>query len=1253
MWADFIIICIYDKIKIDYKKIYLQKMTDLFLDKKLKDGSIIKTIDDYERTKEQKLFRRVISKLSGAYSILNIYNNWIENMLPKQIKAQSFSQNGYNIEFNLNRIEIPKVHIGDKHFDLTPSYCRVNNKFYSANIYVNIKITLPDGNEVRNQEVNIGEIPIMLGSNICYLKGKNIEELVELGECISDPFGYFIIKGEKSIVTQNKGRESIPIIFQRKGIQQLTFTVHTDTKSQMITIKLGKKWNHIKINDFSSSNRKFLPIFVVYKIILGIEPEEAINDYILKYIKKEYHHKVRTFLHESIIKTKNISNVYEYVLKKRGETVLKSDLEFQNQKTNIRNVFINNLFKNMSTSETFLLNINYENPEELKYWVPSSNNNNKKYKGKTFEELSKIPSYVAYAKKNLKVTDKFIKYINFIEGNQNTSESVISNIYNKTKDNELEINLKINQYSYMIAKFCLNLVGVIPDDDRDSWYLKRFDSAGISISTLFVGILQNIMNNTKKKTVNYDHFIANYSSKCGSTIKKEFIRSFNNLWGISKSNNKENISVTTSRDTPLDLWSQTSKTSIDTCLTGKNTEIRELNTSQRCRHCIAETPEGQQVGIVTHDCVTSIFSVERDKKELYEFLKNIVTNEKKYFKKYNIDTSESENNLFFFINGILISFDNKNQYMCSMSMYKLLKKMKIYGELYYDIEITIDKVIDSVYIYSDSSRPICPFFRVENDELVIDKINGWDLDYDILIKNGCIEFLSPKEENDEDVVICYSIDKFRNYSKNLKKLYKTDKKKYYEYKSVTNYNYCNLDPLQIYGVAAGVAPMSNRQPCPRTTYQASMGKQALGEYHTNYQLKLSGATGKSGFKRLYRATRSFTETDLYFLPKMDIMPSGQTLNVAFYCDPDNQEDAVILSEDFVNSGMLNYWKYYTKTFLITNPEEILQRPPLINDKESPDKYNHINPETGLPYLNSYIKQGDCLVGKVTKNGRNTSFIAGLGEEGYVDCVYKNTEIDNNPVIKIKLRQKRKYVAGDKLALRYSQKGTVGRVEKRENMIRVSDGKNKGIVPDLYFNSHGLPSRGTIGLPIELLITKAAVYSGKRVDVSAFREIDISYAKKVLRENGFDENGFENMELPDGTPLKKKIYMGPLYDQALRHHVKDKIQARDRQGSSDFLTRQPGGGRVNRGGQKVGEMEKDSFVAHGASNFIIERMMHVSDEFKVMVCKNCGFMSNSHKICDICKKSKIGYVVIPYSFKLLLNLLYGIGVDTRLMTKSIK
>ena len=161
--------------------------------------------------------------------------------------------------------------------------------------------------------------------------------------------------------------------------------------------------------------------------------------------------------------------------------------------------------------------------------------------------------------------------------------------------------------------------------------------------------------------------------------------------------------------------------------------------------------------------------------------------------------------------------------------------------------------------------------------------------------------------------------------------------------SIRNYTHCNVDPLQLLSVSAASAPLVNRQMGPRSTYQAAMIKQALGYFNINYHSKFYGK--KEGIKRLFRGTRCFTETDVYFLPMLDIMPSGQTANIAFLTDPDNQEDAVIVSEDFINSGNLNYIKYVSVYYIQTNldigTKEILQKPDLDNIKDLSKYINNL------------------------------------------------------------------------------------------------------------------------------------------------------------------------------------------------------------------------------------------------------------------------------------------------------------------------
>jgi len=143
-----------------------------------------------------------------------------------------------------------------------------------------------------------------------------------------------------------------------------------------------------------------------------------------------------------------------------------------------------------------------------------------------------------------------------------------------------------------------------------------------------------------------------------------------------------------------------------------------------------------------------------------------------------------------------------------------------------------------------------------------------------------------------------------------------------------------------------------------------------------------------------------------------------------------------------------------------------------------------------------------------------------------------------------------------------------------------------------------------------------------------------------------------METYDGRPIRKRIVVVPMYYQVLRHHVMDKIQMRDT-GNKNIYTHQPIGGRTTGSGIRVGEMEKDSFVGYGASTVQIERLMKSSDEFRMQVCRNCGFIMNN-KICNKCgDKTERGVVYIPYPFKLLIQLLNGVGIQINIKSERIE
>jgi DNA-directed RNA polymerase II subunit RPB2 len=265
-----------------------------------------------------------------------------------------------------------------------------------------------------------------------------------------------------------------------------------------------------------------------------------------------------------------------------------------------------------------------------------------------------------------------------------------------------------------------------------------------------------------------------------------------------------------------------------------------------------------------------------------------------------------------------------------------------------------------------------------------------------------------------------------------------------------------------------------------------------------------------------------------------------------------------------------------------------------------------------------------------------------------------TSDQKTTVVTVKLRIMWVPQEGDKFAPRNAQKGTCGLVQSDVDLPFSS----RGITPDIIVNVHSMPSRMTMEYLMELLASKHGAMRGVHVNGGAFRPFEMNEYRETMRKYGFQEFGYETMRSGlSGKPLQALIFSGPVFFQALKHHVKDKAQVRS-QGAVKPMTRQPPKGRGNRGGLRFGEMERDAAISHGASSFLRERLMYVSDGYQTAFCKTCGeFAINNADTqtykCRLCRvEGKItdtnafGRATIPYAYKLLIHLLAPFGINLR-------
>ena len=224
-----------------------------------------------------------------------------------------------------------------------------------------------------------------------------------------------------------------------------------------------------------------------------------------------------------------------------------------------------------------------------------------------------------------------------------------------------------------------------------------------------------------------------------------------------------------------------------------------------------------------------------------------------------------------------------------------------------------------------------------------------------------------------------------------------------------------------------------------------------------------------------------------------------------------------------------------------------------------------------------------------------------------------------------------------------------------------------MTPSLVINPHAIPSRMTINFLLEGIFTMAGILTGKRVDMSSFRTVDINAALKVLRDNEYPEDmRFTAINPRTGKEYENKLFMVPVFYQALPHHYADEVQYRGPGGRTKNITREPLGHRqtLNASAQRVGEMERDAGLSHGAVGFVKDRLCNASDAEPLVICSSCGSVIDEKviragpdaiKVELVCFRPEcknIKPVVapeVPFVLQTWDQFLNGLGIDVRYST----
>jgi len=575
-----------------------------------------------------------------------------------------------------------------------------------------------------------------------------------------------------------------------------------------------------------------------------------------------------------------------------------------------------------------------------------------------------------------------------------------------------------------------------------------------------------------------------------------------------------------------------------------------------------------------------------------------------------------------------------------------IKEERRKGKVTGILNMHYDKKMDEIYLDTSKGRPRRPLIIVENGKSRltddrIKKLEKNEMKWQDLINEGIVEYVDAAEE--DNLLVALNEDEITK-----------------------NHTHLEISPLVILGPVTSLIPYANFGQSARLNRGSKAPKQALGLYASNFFARMD-----TDVSVLHYPQRPIVRSFMADVINLDKHPAGQNVTIALMSYKGyNMSDAIILNKASIDRGLgrSTFFRPYSAEELRYSGgfvDEICVPTKDVKGYKSEKDYKHLE-DDGIVYPEAILREEDVIIGKVSPPRflgeleefsmaanvrRESSTSIKHGEQGIVDFIIITENQEGNRYVDVRMREQRIPEVGDKFASSYGQKGVIGAIVPASNMPFTAS----GITPDLIFSPHSIPSRMTISHLIEVMAGKVGALSGRHVNGTTFDSEPEKELRKELLGLGFRENGTEKMYNGiTGEEFEATIYVGNMYYMKLKHMVANKLHSRA-SGRIQLLTRQPIEGRAKGGGLRLGEMEKDCLVAHGASLLLKERFD--SDRTIVHICETCGgiatYDSNREKsFCQKCGSNvEVSAIELSYGFKLLLDELKALGISSRLYLKS--
>uniref|UniRef100_A0A6C0H403 DNA-directed RNA polymerase n=1 Tax=viral metagenome TaxID=1070528 RepID=A0A6C0H403_9ZZZZ len=1144
---------------------------------------------------------------------LESYNYFVNNQIQQTIEMFNplliASEHDFIKELNLYRLEIeitfenfsiyrPQIYENNGSTKIMfPQEARLRNFSYSSamTIDLNIKYIIRNGENYKNvlnyqkkiKNVHIGKLPIMLKSDLCVLNQYKHLNHNETGECYMDPGGYFIINGsEKTCISQERAAEN----------QIYCYNIE----------KNNNKWSW-------KAEMKCIPDWKC------ISPKQI----------------------NILVASRN--NGYGnalYLQIPRVKIPIPLFIMFR--------AF--NIISDKEICELIMLDITKENMKKmlisLKASIIEAN------KVVTQEAAIKyIVANVIYTPMNM---DKET-------GSKKKHDFAIEVLNNDIFPHCKTEKQKIYMLGYMTNILLQTSFGWLLESDRDSYVNKRVDLTGPLLNNLLRNYFNKLVKDMKKQIIreintgswksndDYENIITKtniYKIIKSTTIEQGIKRALaTGDFGIKQINsNKVGVAQVLNRLTYLSSLSHLRRVNTPIDKSGKLVPPRRLHNSTWGFLCPAETPEGQSIGIVKNLAYLAHVTINSNSSGLYDYILPIIDNIDTYSGSYK----DLDDYVKVFINGSWVGITNDPD-----KIYRCLKDKKYKGIINIYTSIIFNSKLKEIRVCNDAGRITRPLLKVKNNKImynasIVEKVRTGELNWDDLViaiklEDSVIEYVDSYEQN--SALIAMKTNILNNSNTN----------------TIYHYSHCEIHPSTIFGILASCIPFPDSNQSPRNTYQSAMGKQAIGMYVTNYDNRMD----KTAYVLTY-PMRPLVETRIMNIIKLNNIPSGQQVIVAIASHTGyNQEDSLLFNKGAIDRGLFLATIYHTEKDedkKLFGTEEMRCKPDKTKTKNIKfANYDKLNNQ-GIVPENSLIEDRDIIIGKVIpiKENKNDftktvkysdgSISYRTHEESYIDKNYLESNGDGYNFCKVRIRNFRKPVIGDKFSSRHGQKGTIGNIIPEEDMPFTAN----GLKPDIIINPHAIPSRMTIAQLKETLLGKVLLELGLFGDGTSFGDFEISTIIDKLNELGYESKGNELMyNALTGEQLTMNIFIGPAFYQRLKHMVNDKQHSRSI-GPMVNLTRQPAEGRSRDGGLRFGEMERDCMISHGASRFTKGRIYDASDAFSVFVCNKCGMIASFNNkehihYCNTCSnRNDFKYVELPYACKLMFQELITMNVAPRIM-----